>query len=82
VSVTSGGIDKLEVYRGLGVREVWVWSEGRIVVHVLGPNGYEERTGSEVVPVIDLEVLGRFAAQADQHAALKAYRDELRSGGK
>src|SRR5207247_1067652 len=22
---TSGGIDKLEVYRGLGVREVWFW---------------------------------------------------------
>jgi hypothetical protein len=25
---TSGGVDKLEVYRGLGVPEVWVWQNG------------------------------------------------------
>jgi Uma2 family endonuclease len=79
VSVTSGGIDKLEVYRGLGVREVWVWIEGRILVYVLGPDGYEEREQSEVVPGIDLGVLARFAGEGDQHAALKAYREELRS---
>ena len=33
---TSGGIDKLEVYRGLGVGEVWFWREGVIEVWVLG----------------------------------------------
>jgi hypothetical protein len=27
---TSGGIDKLEVYRRLRVREVWIWKSGRI----------------------------------------------------
>jgi Uma2 family endonuclease len=81
VSVTSGGIDKLEVYRGLGVREVWTWIEGRILVHVLGPSGYEERAQSEVVPGIDLDAIARLAAEQDQHAALKAYRVELRGLG-
>ncbi|HVS22648.1 MAG TPA: Uma2 family endonuclease, partial [Gammaproteobacteria bacterium] len=27
---TSGGIDKLDAYRKLGVREVWYWDEGRL----------------------------------------------------
>lgn len=32
---TSGGIDKLDVYRKLRVGEVWIWQEGRLQVHVL-----------------------------------------------
>src|SRR6266542_2165290 len=30
---THGGLDKLAIYRGLGVREVWLWKKGRIQVH-------------------------------------------------
>ena len=80
VSVTSGGIDKLEVCRGLGVREVWIWSEGDISVHVLGPGGYEARDAGQAVSGIDLSALARFAGEVDQHAALKAYREHLRAG--
>jgi Uma2 family endonuclease len=32
---TSGGLDKLEIYRRLGVGEVWIWKDGRITVHAL-----------------------------------------------
>jgi hypothetical protein len=32
---TSGGIDKLEIYRRLGIGEVWFWKASRIEVHVL-----------------------------------------------
>jgi Uma2 family endonuclease len=91
VTVTHGGIDKLEVYRGLGVREVWILDAtpggsggrepGPIAVHELGPDGYEPRPQSRVVPGIDLEALARFAREPDQHAALKAYRDHLRAEG-
>jgi Uma2 family endonuclease len=81
VVVTGGGIDKLEVYRGLGVREVWIWDEGRIVVWGLGPEGYEERSGSEVIPGIDLPAIARLAGEADQHAALRELRERLRAGG-
>jgi Uma2 family endonuclease len=78
VAVATGGIDKLEVYRGLRVREVWVWVEGRIHVYLLGAEGYEERARSEVVPGIDLDAMARFIDEPDQHGALKAYRDSLR----
>ncbi len=79
VSVTSGGIDKLEVYRGFGVREVWIWIDGRIGVYGLTDAGYVERDSSDVLPGIDLHALARFAAEADQHESAKAYRAYLRN---
>ena len=54
---TSGGLDKLEVYRRLGVGEVWFWKSDRLTVHVLGANGYERRDRSSCLPDIDLELL-------------------------
>jgi len=54
---TSGGLDKLEVYRRLGVGEVWFWIDGAITVHVLTAAGYEPRCRSEALPDLDLDVL-------------------------
>ncbi len=78
VIATHGAIDKLEVYRGLGVREVWIFEAGRFRVLVLRADGYEPATTSEVLPEIDLAEVARFASMADQHAALQGYRAVLR----
>lgn len=78
VVIRSGGIDKLEVYQGLGVREVWFWHRGRFRLFDLGTSGYTEVKRSGLVPDLDFEVLAAFAEQADQHEALKSYRDHLR----
>jgi Uma2 family endonuclease len=79
VIVTHGSIDKLEVYRGLGVREVWVFEGGELRVFTLRDGSYELLERSEVLPELDAGRLLHFAAFADQHAALKGYRDELRA---
>jgi hypothetical protein len=34
--VSSWKVDRLEVYRGLGVREVWVWRKDKLTLHRLG----------------------------------------------
>jgi Uma2 family endonuclease len=47
---TSGGLDKREIYRALGVREVWFWRKGRLTVHALRPAGYEEIAGRRAAP--------------------------------
>jgi len=74
---TSGGIDKLAVYRGLGVPEVWFFSKGRFQLHRLGPSGYESIAKSTLLPELDLDVLARFVAEQDQTKAVLAYRDTL-----
>jgi Uma2 family endonuclease len=79
VIVTSPLLDKLEVYRGLGVREVWVFRGGRFDVHALHGDRYERVAASEIFPEVDLAAVARHAAMPDQHAALRAFRDELRA---
>lgn len=78
VIATHGGIDKLDVYRGLGVREVWVFEAGAFRVLTLRDGHYETIPESEVLPEVDLAVIARYAAETDQHTALRAYRDSLR----
>ncbi|MBL9025428.1 MAG: Uma2 family endonuclease [Myxococcales bacterium] len=75
---TRGSIDKLEVYRGLGVAEVWVFEGGAFQVLVLRGDRYERSPVSAVLPEVDLPMLASFAVRADQHAALRAFRDALR----
>lgn len=78
VVVTAPLLDKLEVYRGLGVREVWVFRSGAFSVFVLEGEAYTKAAASGVLPQVDLVQLARFALMEDQHAALVGYRSELR----
>ena len=78
VIVTHGAIDKLDVYRGLGVREIWMFEAGAFKVLALRDQGYELVPASLVLPEVDLATIARYATQPDQHAALRSFRDELR----
>lgn len=80
VVVTHRSLDKLEVYRGLGVREVWIFEAGQFRIVVLRGGQYEVARASEVLPEVDLPRLPHHAMETDQHAALRAYREELRRG--
>ena len=72
-------VDKLKVYEGLGVREVWVWRRTRLVVHALGPTGYATVEQSLVLPGIDLALLASFVRLGESQTGLvKAYRAALR----
>jgi Uma2 family endonuclease len=78
VVITSGGMNKLPVYKGLGVREVWFWKDDAFQLFSLRGPGYEPIRSSELLPGLDLEVLARFARLTDQHEAAKGFRDWLR----
>lgn len=73
--------DKLSIYAGLGVREVWSWKASRLTVQVLRGGAYVAATRSEVLPAVDLALLARFADRVDQPRALREYRDALRGAG-
>jgi Uma2 family endonuclease len=78
VVLTSGGIEKLPVYAGLGVREVWFWEEDAFHLHALRAGGYEAIRASELLPSLDLDAVAGFVRREDQHEAVKAFRDWLR----
>jgi Uma2 family endonuclease len=76
---TRPAIPKLEVYRGLGVPEVWVWEEGGIHVHVLRGDAYAEVPRSELVPEAPLDQFVRFLDGGDQAQAVFGFLDWLRA---
>jgi Uma2 family endonuclease len=78
---TSGGLNKLEIYRRLAVREVWYWRAGRISVHVLRGEAYEEVPASAVLPGIDLGELASFLDRPTASRAIREYRARLQSRG-
>lgn len=80
VVLTSGGLDKLPVYSGLGVREVWLWERDAFHIHALRGEAYEAIAASELIPDLDLVALARFVRWPDQHEAVKAFRAWLRNG--
>src|SRR5439155_728925 len=69
VVITSGGVSKLEVYRRLGVREVWFWQKGSFHLYQLGRKGYDPVTTSAIIPDLDFGLLARFARRVDQPRA-------------
>jgi len=76
---TSGGIDKLEVYRKLDVREVWIWKARRIDVFALRGDAYVPIERSELLPEIDLEQLLAFVDIKPMTQAVTKYRAALRA---
>jgi Uma2 family endonuclease len=81
VTWTSGGIDKLEIYRRLGIGEVWFWREGRIGVWVLRESGYERAERSGLFPDLDLELLCSLVDRPTALQAVKALRERLKAEG-
>lgn len=79
VVLTSPLVDKLRVYEGLGIREVWVWQRAQLVIHALGPDGYVVAPRSAVFPSLDLDLLSSFVKVGESQTKLvKAYRAALR----
>jgi len=77
VVLTSGGINKLAVYEGLGVREVWFWEEGAFSVFELAGTGYARRLVSAFFPSLDFGRLAQLVAMPDQDEAVRVYFAEL-----
>ncbi len=77
---TSGGIGKLEVYRGLGVREVWFVRYDGLRVFMLEDAGYREvlPARSLLLPNLDLSKLLEIALALPQPVAVRTWRRWLR----
>jgi Uma2 family endonuclease len=75
IAITSGGIDKLSVYQGLGVTEVWFWQNDRFILYRLQEKVYKQITRSEFLPDLDLVLLSQFVNYDNQTEAVIAYRD-------
>ena len=75
---THGGLDKLNVYRGLGVREVWIWKKNGLKAYELRGDAYAEISRSVVIPGLSPSFIAGFLDCETQTEALRKMRTALR----
>ena len=72
VEWTSGRIDKRDIYRKLGVAEVWWWRKGRLTPYALEGEHYVALDHSRVLPELDFRpgLRGTFYSAASTSATV------------
>lgn len=71
---TNPIIDKLEVYRGFEIAEVWLFQNAAFEIYQLAQDGYERVERSRFLPELDFALLARLAVRPDQDEALRELR--------
>lgn len=86
VIITSGSIDKLAIYRRLGVTEVWFWEINRLRLYrlreetpskFLETHGYEEITSSEFLPELNISLLEECTLISDHVLAKREFKQRM-----
>jgi Uma2 family endonuclease len=73
------GLSKQEIYRRLGVRELWTLKgDGRLILRILEKGEWAEHARSKLFPKLDLTWLRTFLDMSPQSKAVRALRDSLR----
>ncbi|NEP80928.1 MAG: Uma2 family endonuclease [Okeania sp. SIO3B3] len=78
VVITSGGINALEVYQGLGVSEVWFWQNGSFSIYYLNKGKYEQAVRSNLLPLLDIELLASYVESDEPFDAVLEFRQQIR----
>jgi len=74
---SSGSLDKLDVWRRLGAKEVWLWRRGQLEVYARKDDELAASRRSALVPAIELELVARCMQEKTQTAAVHALRAAL-----
>jgi DNA primase len=75
---TAGGMDKLEVDRGLGIPEVWFSQDGALRIYLLEDERYIESPRSRLTLDLDPDPIVRYMAYPSQIQAARDLRAALR----
>lgn len=79
VNLTSGGVDKLAVYKGLGVPEVLIWQNNQLTLYDLRQKTYQAVNHSQFFPDLDLPLLAQYILPQEQPQAVKEFLKAVRS---
>ncbi len=61
IEITNPLLDKLDIYSGIGVPEIWKYNGEALSVLLLGPDGrYAESAGSRAFPFLPMDEVARF----------------------
>ncbi|MFP4133947.1 MAG: Uma2 family endonuclease [Halothece sp.] len=76
VVVSSGGINTLEIYKRIGIQEVWFWEDSVLKIYSLQET-YQLLEKSSLFPDLNVEVLTKYITYYDQYDAVTEFLKEL-----
>lgn len=79
INFTSGTIDKLEVYKALGIPEVLIWYNNELKLYRLNNENYTEVKRSQFLPDLDWQILANHIFPQAQSQAIKDFIQKVRS---
>ena len=79
VVYTSGGVDTLEIYRRLGVTEVWFWQDRQFTIYCLQNNSYQPNSQRQLLPNLDLSLLAQYITINDPLESITQWRKQIKS---
>jgi len=79
VIITSGTINKRELYKPKGIPEIWFWKSNQLRVFHLKDGEYQEVARSEFFPDLELDLLRRYIAHPDQYDAVQEFEALIQS---
>jgi len=77
---TAPLLNKLDVYAGMGVSEVWIFKDGRFSLYALdrAASQYAEIPRSRLLPELDFALVARYAVRLDTPQALREFERAIR----
>lgn len=79
VNLTSGGVDKLAVYRGIGVPEVLIWQNNCLTLYDLRGDSDLQSDRSQFFPSLDFQMLAQYIRPQEQPLAIKEFIRAVRN---
>ena len=87
INLTSGSLDKLAIYKGLGVSEVLVWENKALILYDLRWSTTDQRSSdnpviidrSQFFPQLDLKLLAQHVNPNNQPQSVKDFLKAIRS---
>ena len=77
IIITSGGIDSLQIYKDLGVQEVWFWEKEELKVYGLENEEYQQVKQSILFPDLDLALFTNLVNKSEPLEAVLEFRQIL-----
>jgi len=81
VTVTSGGINKLEIYQGLQIPEVWFYQSDYFSLYHIKQDGsgYQKIAQSQIFPNLDLNLMAQYVCPDLEPEMVRAWRKFINS---
>ena len=77
IALTSGGVNKLEIYRRFNVPGVWFWRRDRLEIFTLSEEGCQSSSASRLLTRLDILLLERCVAIRSWQKARQTFRAGL-----